>query len=157
VRRHPILYLLAAAALSALALGGCLRPEDQRPGFHLSGEVSPLPADWSFTDAQPEIALEVSTPYLLPHSVTIWCATLDGALYVGARNPESKRWPRWVDADPAVRLAIADRIYEATLVPADAPEVVGRLRRAYAEKYELPVDHAAPAPPIRYWRVSERS
>jgi len=155
----------ATALLVALTLVACLDPSDRRPGTWLSGEVAAeLPTDWSFTDANKEIAIEVATPYLLPHSVTIWCAALDGALYVGARDPETKRWPAWVDADPQVRLGIGGKVYEVALAPldesADAAELA-RLRAAYAVKYALP-PAPAPAdappgsiPPTRYWRVGK--
>lgn len=157
--------LACIASALALSLSGCLDPSDRRPGTWLSGEVvADLPADWSFTDAHKEIAIEVATPYLVPHSVTIWCAALDGALYVGARDPETKRWPAWVDADPEVRLGIGGKVYEVALAPldesADAAELA-RLRTAYAVKYELPPAPAdAPpgtVPPTRYWRVGPRS
>ena len=32
------------------------------------------------------------TFYLLPHSVTIACTSLDGQLYLWANDPEEKRW-----------------------------------------------------------------
>jgi hypothetical protein len=154
----------ATTFLVALTLLACLDPSDRRPGTWLSGEVvAELPSDWSFTDANKEIAIEVPTPYLLPHSVTIWCAALDGALYVGARDPDTKRWPTWVDDDPEVRLGIGGKTYEVALAPldesADAP-TLARLRAAYAVKYALPAVPAdAPPgsiPPTRYWRVGPR-
>ncbi len=154
---------LAAAAFVVFTLSACLDPSDRRPGTWLSGEVvSELPTDWSFTDAHKEIAIQVATPYAVPHSVTIWCAALDGVLYVGARDPATKRWPAWVDDDPQVRLGIDGKLYDVVLAPLDEAaaadaDTLTRLRAAYAAKYELP---AAPpdAPPgtipaTRYWRV----
>lgn len=150
--------LRASAAIAVLlALAGCLDPKDRRPGLHLSGPVVEFPADWSFTDSHREIAIEVSTPYLLPHSVTIWCVALDGDLYVGARDPESKSWPGWVEADPDVRLKIGDDVYEARLAVIEDPGPVARLRRAYAAKYELPDDASRASVATRYWRVEPRS
>jgi hypothetical protein len=148
----------ALAALLGLALAGCIDPSDRRPGTRLSGEVAPLPADWSFTQAHPEIAIEVHGFLGLPHSVTIWCASRDGALFVGARDPESKRWPGWVDEDPNVRLGIAGKIYEVRLEPLADAEEVARLQPVYAEKYAIPAPEpgAPPAPPVRYWRVLPR-
>ena len=154
----------ATVLLVTLTLTACLDPSDRRPGMWLSGEVvAELPADWSFSDAHKEIAIEVATPYLLPHSVTIWCAALDGALYVGARDPDTKRWPAWVDDDPEVRLGIGGKVYEVVLAPLDEKAdavTLERLRAAYALKYALP---AVPAggppgaiPPTRYWRVGPR-
>ena len=141
-----------------IALVGCFGPEDRRPGLSLRGEVvSAPPSDWAFTDDHREIAVEVRTPYLLPHSVTIWCAQVDGELYLGARNPETKRWPGWADRDPDVRLGIGERVYEVRLIPLVDADRLGRLREAYAAKYDLPAAPGAEDPPIRYWRVASRS
>jgi hypothetical protein len=147
-----------AVSVLCLALTGCFEPSDRRPGTRLSGEVTALPADWSFTDQQKEIAVEVSGFLGLPHSVTIWCATLDGALFVGARAPETKRWPAWADEDPNVRLKIDGKIYEVRLTPLDDPATIARLQAAFATKYEIPApEPGAPAPPpSRYWTVGPR-
>ncbi len=135
---------------------GCFGPKDRRPGMRLPGEVAPTPSDWSFTNAHAEIAIEVSTPYLLPHSVTIVCAELDGALYVGARNPESKRWPAWVDDDAEVRLGIGELVYEVVLDPIEDQARIAQVRQAYAAKYKRPTPPPEKAPPIRYWQVQPR-
>jgi hypothetical protein len=152
-----ILFRILAAVALGLVATACFSPEDQRPGLRLAGGTVAIPADWSFTNDHKEIAVEVQTPYFLPHSVTIWCAELDGVLYIGARNPESKRWPGWVDADPDVRLKIGEQLYEARLIPLDQPERIDRLRQAYAAKYELPPTPAGEGPPIRYWQVAPRT
>ena len=91
-------YSLLLAFLS-LFLVGC-EPSDTRPGLWLSGDAEAFPQDWGFTDDFKQIALQVATPYGLPHSVTIWCVQVDGILYIAARAPESKRWPGWVEEDP---------------------------------------------------------
>lgn len=143
--------------LLALAVAACFNPSERRPGTRLSGEVAAgLPADWSFTDAQPQIAIEVATPYWLPHSVTIWCAADAGRLYVAARNPDEKRWPGWVERDPNVRLLIGDTIYEVKLTRIEDPERIGQVRRAYAAKYQLPDSPPGEGPPMRYWSVGPR-
>jgi hypothetical protein len=152
MRVAPILLL---AALTAL-LCGC-NPSERRPGLWLSGEPAAFPADWTFTSDINEIAVQVATPYLIPHSVTIWCASLDGQLYVGARAPETKRWPGWVDRDPNVRLLVDGKLYDATLVPLDDPVTLTRLMPVYAAKYSLPSGAQPPdAPRSRYWHVTPR-
>ena len=145
-----------ASLLLCAAFASACQPSDRRPGLWLAGEPEALPPDWSFTDAKPEIAIEVRTPYLLPHSVTIWCASVDGALFVAARNPDDKRWPGWVERDPEVRLAIDGRLYEVKLVRLDDPERIAPVAQAYAAKYELPDPPPADAPPLRYWQVVPR-
>lgn len=132
---------------------GCIDPVDRRPGLWLSGEAAAAPGDWEFTDAYPEIAIEVATPYWIPHSVTIWCASVDGELFVGARDPANKRWPGWVDAEPGVRLGVAGQIYEAQLIPLDDAALLDRVRAAYRAKYDLPEPPPEGGPPVRYWRV----
>ncbi len=138
----------------AIILAGCFGPQDGRPGMRLPGELAPTPSDWSFTNDHTEIAIEVRTPYFLPHSVTIVGTELDGSLYVGALNPESKRWPGWVDDDPEVRLGIGDRVYEVKLVPLTDPAVVARIRQAAASKYNRPVQPDDML--IRRWKVQPR-
>ena len=145
--------LLLVVLLTAI---GCVPPSGARPGLWLSGSASEPPDEWSFTDAQREIALEVSAPYLLAHSVTIWCVSLEGRLYLAARNPEEKRWPGWVERDPDVRLKIDGRLFEARLARLAAPEEIERVRAAYTAKYDLP-PRAPESPPMRYWRVEPRT
>lgn len=152
------MYRLVIVSLAAFVLAAC-NPADRRPGLWLTGEVADVPGDWSFTDAHKEIAVEVSTPYLIAHSVTIWCASLDGELYVGARAPETKNWPGWVDDDPNVRLGIDGKIYQVKLEPIDDDAaLLGRLLPVYAQKYQLPTGPApADGPRSRYWHVVARS
>jgi hypothetical protein len=109
-----------------------------------------------FTNEYQEIAIEVKTPYWLPHSVTISCAAADGRLYVAARNPNSKRWPGWVDRDPDVRLGIGKGVYEMRLAPLDDSNQIELVRRAYARKYNRPDARPEGDPPIRYWLVEPR-
>ena len=83
--KRLIAILLSCTALSLLA---ACNPSDDRPGLWLSGEAAAAPADWAFTDAYDEISVEVVTPYFLAHSVTVWCAQVDGVLYIGAGAPQ---------------------------------------------------------------------
>jgi hypothetical protein len=148
--------LIVAIALGVCQLA-CVEPEDRRPGTRLAGEVSDFPGDWRFSDAHHEIAIEVATPYFIAHSVTIWCAAANDSLYVGARNPEDKHWPGWVERDPDVRLRIGDRIFEARLAPVDDAKQIESIRAAYKSKYDLPDPPPEGGPPMRYWRVERRS
>jgi hypothetical protein len=144
-------------SLAACVLLACIDPEDQRPGLWLSGEQAVTPVtDWSFTDAHPEIFIQVKTPYRIPHSVTIVCATLDGGLIVGARNPETKRWPAYIESNPDVRLKIGDQVFDQRLDLVEDPPTIEAIVRAYAAKYNRPVLRPAERPVIRYWRVVGR-
>jgi len=146
------LPLLIAAVLTLSF--GC-QPDNQRPGLWLSGEPKAFPTDWTFAAPVGEIALEVSTPYFIPHSVTIWCAALDGDLYVAASRPSEKHWPGWVDDDPDVRLRIEGDLFEARLEPLSDPELTRRVMMVQSKKYGFPM----PSGPTdtRYWRVAPRS
>ena len=140
---------LAGALIGALLLTACFAPEDRRPGLALPGELQEQhPEDWGFTDRNREIAIEVRTPYWIPHSVTIWCASVDGNLFVGARDPETKHWPGWTDRDPRIRLLIDGQIFEGQLFPVDNASRLERIRAAYQRKYEL--DEMYPG--VRYWQ-----
>jgi hypothetical protein len=147
---------LLTSTLAALFMTACLDPADQRPGLRLSGEVVETPVvDWSFTDAHSEIWIETRTSYLLPHSVTIVCAAGDRKFYVGARDPEHKRWVGNVERDANVRLQIGESIYEMRLVPleGDAAEAA---YLAYAAKYNREILPPDKRPNVRYWEVMAR-
>ena len=152
-----MVFRLSIAIVLAMTSVGCIDPQDSRPGLGLAGDVvNAIPSDWNFTNEYKEIAIEVKAPYLLPHSVTIWCAVADGGLYVAARDPDSKRWPGWVDRDPDVRLGIGEGVYEMRLAPLNDLNQVESVRRAYARKYDWPDARPEEGPPIRYWLVEPR-
>ena len=143
--------------LAAIIFVACIDPADQRPGLWLSGEVAPPVDDWSFVNDHREIFVEVSTPFGPRYSITVACASLDGVLYMGARNPSTKRWVGYVARNPDVRLEIGDRLYRARMTPLEDAEDVALARRAYARKYGRPETPPADAPPIQYFRVAARS
>jgi hypothetical protein len=148
------LFVLSLVAVAALA---CLDPEDQRPGLRLSGEVVTDPVeDWSFTDAHREIFVETHAPWLVPHSVTIACAAIDGRLYIGARKPEGKRWVANVARDPEVRLAIGDKVYEGQLERVEDPSEQETVYLGFASKYGREIEPPAERPLRWYWRVLPR-
>ena len=138
-----------------ISLTGCFGPQDRRPGMRLPGEVVATPSDWSFTNDYPEIAIEVRTPYFLPHSITIVCGSFDGNLYLGARDPETKNWPGWVDDDPNVRLGIGEQVYEVMLVPITDSALIARIRAggSYKSSPSLVSDDLV----IRFWQVQPRA
>jgi len=154
--RMPLRRWLIVLPLLLLAVG-CLDPKDRRPGLRLSGEVVTTPVDdWSFTQDHAEIYIETRTPYLIPHSVTIVCASLDGRLYVGARNPTQKRWVAYVARDPNVRLKIGDHVYERRLEQVGDPAEQEAVYRTYVAKYGWEVQPPAARPEMRYFRVLDR-
>lgn len=140
-----------------LMLTAC-QPSDTRPGLWLRGqEAASFPEHWLFTDAYPEIFVQVKTPYLVPHSVTIWCVQVDGKLYIGARNPESKNWVGWMENDPAITLKIADILYQATINQVADESRLALIKAAYAQKYNLSAKAGENPPPMRYWLVTSQA
>ena len=149
---------LTLALATLLAGSGCVDPKDRRPGLWLTGAEATEPvSDWAFTDAHREIAVEVRTPYGLRHSVTIVCAQLGGRLYIGARDPGTKRWVSYVERDPDVRLGIGDTVYPVRLETLRSGDEREAVVRAYAEKYDRPLLPPAERPEVLYFRVLPRS
>jgi hypothetical protein len=115
------LLLIVGGALVSLRLLG-YEPSDQRPGLWLTGErVTEPVTDWAFTEDHLEIFVQTRTPYLIPHSITTYCAFYDGDLYLfsayyqGGVFPEERGWNRNVMRDPRVRLKIGDRVFDHTV------------------------------------------
>lgn len=154
-----ILLAATCVTLAALCSACWLEPKGERPGFGISGELTTEPvADWSFTDEIEEIVIETRTWYRLPHSVTIWCVSIDGELYVGASFPDYPKERHWVTAvkrDPNVRLRIAGKLYERRLELITDPQETDLVNRAFGRKYHYDVD--AEPEVVAYWRVVDRT
>ncbi len=104
------------------------------PGLWLKGEVVTTPVtDWSFTDKIQQIKIQTQTPYLLPLSVTIWCAVYNGNLYVTS-NP-GKQWNEDIMRDPHVRLKIEGKLYDRTLLAINDPAEKAAVLQVKGEKY----------------------
>ena len=152
-------FLSTTCLVLAVACSACwLEPKGERPGFGISGELkTEAVTDWSFTDDIEEIVIETRTWYRLPHSVTIWCVSIDGALFVGAGFPdfpEERHWVSAVKRDPNVRLRIAGKIYERRLELITDPERTDFVDRAFGRKYHYDVDEDPEI--VAYWRVVDR-
>jgi hypothetical protein len=145
-----------ALLVAAIVVAAC-EPNGPTPGQWLRGNVvESLPQDWAFTDGYQEVFVEVATPYFIPHSVTIWCAQVDGKLFIAARDPESKNWPGWVDSNRDVRLKIADKLYDVAAADLSDEETLAAVRSAYAEKYDLPQPADGEGSNVRYWAIVSR-
>jgi len=120
MRRAAQLLLALALGGLAVALCGCgpWGPQGIVAGGPFLGEVEPTPADWSFTDAHPLVAIETRGRWFR-HSVTILCVSADGKLYVMARHAPTKRWVREAVADPRVRVEIGGKLYAGRAVRID--------------------------------------
>lgn len=151
---------------AVLALAAC-EPKDHRPGQWLRGErVTDAIADWSFSDAVPEIFVETRTWYGVPHSVTTVCAALGSELYVPSLYgdakgfPDGKFWTRNVARDPRVRLEIAGRLYEREAVLVEDAAEYERVLAAFSRKYpfwrDLGAKPASERPNLVFLRMQPR-
>lgn len=131
MRPAAVLGILATLALCACGPWG---PKGVFPGGPLRGAAEPTPADWSFTEAHPLIAIETRGRWFR-HSVTILCVAAEGKLYVMARHAPTKRWVQNAIADPRVRLEIGGRIYEGRAVRVDDAQDDSPVARAFLRKY----------------------
>jgi hypothetical protein len=104
------------------------------PGLWLKGERVANPVnDWSFTNKIQQIKIQTQTPFLLPHSVTIWCAVYNGNLYV--TSSRGKLWVEDIIRDPHVRLKIAGQVFDRTLSVVNDPVEKAAVLQAKGEKY----------------------
>jgi hypothetical protein len=104
------------------------------PGLWLKGEPVTTPVtDWAFTDQIPQIKIQTETPFLLPHSVTIWCAVYNGNLYVTSYR--GRQWVENIIRDPQVRLKIADKVFDRTLSIVNDPAEKAAVLQAKGRKY----------------------
>jgi hypothetical protein len=104
------------------------------PGLWLKGEPVTTPVtDWSFTDKIPQIKIQTETPFLLPHSVIIWCAVYDGNLYVTSYR--GRQWVENIIRDPNVRLKIGDKVFDRTLSIVNDPVEKAAVLQSKGRKY----------------------
>jgi hypothetical protein len=118
-----------------------LEPHGGFPGLWLKGNLVPAPvADWAWTDKVPTIKLQTESWYLLPHSVTIDCMTLNGRLYVSSGYPPQnpKSWYENVVRDQQVRMQIGNNLYDLTLTEVrDPTEAAAAMKAKYTKYPEL--------------------
>jgi len=126
--------------LSLLVVG--YEPQDQRPGLWLTGELATEDvADWSFTEQHEEIFVQTRSPWLIPHSVTTYCATYNDSFYLfsayygGGDFPDLRRWNKNVVRDPRVRLKIGDQLFDQTLSYIDDESIRTPVHQAFVDKY----------------------
>ncbi len=136
-----ILPLILAGTLVSLRLVG-YEPGDQRPGLWLTGDrVTDPVTDWSFTENHQEIFVQTRTPYLIPHSVTTYCAVYDGhlyefsAYYQGGVFQDQRGWNRNVMRDPRVRLKIGDRLFDQTVSHVTDPDTHEAVHASFVAMY----------------------
>jgi len=113
-----ICLVLLLVVLSITGFG----PHGNTPGLWLKGDLVTTPVtDWSFTDKIETANVQTRTWYLLPHSVTTYCVSYHGQLYLtsvyreGLVYPHGRSWNEDVARDPHVRIKLGDQLYDRTL------------------------------------------
>jgi hypothetical protein len=126
-----------------------LEPRDTTPGLWLKGNLVTSPvADWSFTDKFQTVKVQTRDRFLLPHSVTTYCVSYNGQLYLtsvyqaGLQYPRGRRWNENVARDPHVRIKIGDQLFDRILVyvsdPAEREAVIRNKARKYPRQIIAP-------------------
>ena len=149
----PRIALLALA----VSVSTCRQPQDVKPGFRLNGEVVDyIVDDWTFTDDIQEIFIQTKTWYVLPHSTTIWCAEMNGELYIGAYGNEVKGWETNVARNSDARLRIDGKLYDVTVTPITSVQATAEIDVEYNAKYDMERTFGENVPKWRYYGVSQR-
>lgn len=140
--------LIPTLLLAALTACG---PVVMIPGGRLSGDVTPPPADWSFSDSVETVQIETRPSD--PYSVNVWGVAVGPDFYV-ASGSSGNAWADYIAADDRVRLRIEDRIYELRAVRDDTPEGRERFLAAAKAKYDFEPDPEQAADAILFRLVS---
>jgi len=151
-------FKLIIVLLGVGLLAAACQPKDTRPGLGLSGKHAEKHVqDWSFTNDVEEIFVETRTWYGFRHSTTIWCAELDGLLYIGSYDDDVKFWEQNVARNPMARLRIKDLLYDVTVTPIANIELGRKLDERYSTKYDMADVFGDDLPAWRYYSVALRS
>jgi hypothetical protein len=144
--------LVLGFAAFTLACGGPLGPI---AGGELSGTVVAEPlTDWSFAGNEETIAVETRPDD--PHSVTTWCVTIDGQLYVPSRDPDEKEWVAFLRADNRARIRVGDEIYELQAIELSEETEIRKVADALVAKYDLERPSDSEPPKLAFFRFEPR-
>jgi uncharacterized protein DUF2255 len=127
--RNAVVVLFCSSLLYA-----CSGPMGPIPGGKLEGTPAGWPEDWAFTDTIENVLLQTNPND--PYSVTVWCVTQDGQLYIAAGNEES-RWVLNMRENPEVVLSINGKLYEARVEDVTDREEINQVIAAYLLKYKI--------------------
>lgn len=107
------------------------------PGGALSGEVKPVPADWSFSEAIDTVQLETRPDD--PYSVNVWGVAIGPHFYIAAGRM-TNQWAENLRADPRARLRVGDDVFEVAAVEVDDEAELEAVLAALQKKYEFEPD-----------------
>jgi hypothetical protein len=120
--------------LSAFILVGC-EPMGPIPGGQLSGEVKPIPDNWSAYSGVELLQLETRPDD--PYSLNIWGVGLGKDYYIASGGGGESSWVDHIIDNPEVRLRIESNIFQLKAVRVTDEEELGLVLKRYKEKYEM--------------------
>ncbi len=139
MRRHLHALGIIAVLICVCVPVGCrplgCSPVGPIPGGKLSGEAASQPDDWSFSDEFKNIQLETDPDD--PYSVTVWCATQQGQLYIVAARGTESRWASNLVDDPRARVRIDGRLYDRRGVQVTDAEETDSVLDMFVAKYDF--------------------
>jgi hypothetical protein len=134
MRRAISRFVLLALLPISVACG----PLWMLPGGRLSGEVSPTPGDWAFSEAIKTVQLETRPQD--PYSVNVWGAGIGDHFYLASGRGGDARWAQYIEEDPEVRLRIGSTLYELRAVRVDDDAERESFLLALERKYDWQPD-----------------
>ena len=136
-----ILFGCLVLSLVGASITG-FEPHGRTPGLWLKGDLVTTPiTDWSFTDTIETVKIQTNTQFLIPHSVTTYCISFNGQLYLtslyrkGQEYPKGRGWNTDVARDPNVRIKIGDKVYDRRLSFVTDPDEYAAAFQAKRKKY----------------------
>ena len=129
VMRNAVIGLLSIFLVSA-----CSSPLGPIPGGKLEGSPADWPDSWAFTDEIENVLLETNPND--PYSVTVWCVTHNGYLFVAAGDEQST-WVRNIRSNGNVILNVEGKLYAAFARIETNTDVIGPVVQAYLKKYNI--------------------
>ena len=129
-------WLLVGSCWMVLFATTACEPIVMIPGGELSGVVTPVPADWSFTSDVETLQLETNPSDA--YSVNIWGIGIDSRFYVA--GSKTSQWTENAAKDPRVRLRIDDKLYVMNAVMTEDESDFVAFTAALKEKYDHDIE-----------------
>lgn len=130
-----------------LSILGC-DPIVMIPGGELSGNVTPTPDNWAFTDEVDTFQLE--TRPADPYSVNVWALAVGDGIYVVAGSGPESTWARHIAEDDRVRLRVGDAIYELRATADDSVATREAFLVGAKKKYDFEPEDADTSKAVLY-------
>ena len=126
--------LLACSLIALVLVVTACEPVAMFAGGELSGTDTPVPLEWSASDAVETVQLEVRPSN--PYSVNIWGVGVGSDFFIASASADN-RWAGYIDDNPNVRLRIGDAIYEMRALEANNPTDREIFLAAAKRKYDF--------------------